>query len=65
MSSNRAFAFSFEIAVDAWLRQYASALLSTLLLNTMLIYGCAIFALLCCLRLMTALADTVVSSSRA
>ena len=63
--SKRSFAFSFGIAVDAWLRQYASASLFTLLLNTMLIYSCAIFALLCCSRLMTALADTVVSSSKA
>lgn len=64
VSSNRTFAFSFGIAVDAWLR-YASVLLFTLLLNTTLIYGRAMFALLCYLRLMTALTNTVVSSSKA
>ena len=65
VSSSKAFAFSSGIAVDAWLRQYSSALLFTLLLNTMFIYGCATLVLLCCLRLMTALANTVVSCSKA
>ena len=44
VSSSGAFVFSFLIAVDAGLRQYASGLLFTLLLHAILIYSCAIYA---------------------
>ena len=48
VSSSKVFVSRFLLAVVAWLRLNASALLSALLLNAMLIYNCAInaFALL-------------------
>ena len=44
VSFSRVFEFSFLLAVVAWMRQHAFALLSSLLLNVMLIYSCAIYA---------------------
>ena len=50
VSFNRVFVFSFLLVVVAWMRQHASALLSFLLPNEILMYSCAKYAFAWLLR---------------